>query len=79
MANNKVPGKSELTTDMIKNLPPKALYFSIEIIQESWRDDKVDFDSWHVTILNMLYKVQGDPQDPNNHRGIVLKELQLRC
>ena len=41
---------------MIKNLPPKALNFYIEIIQEFWKNDNIDFDSWHATILNMLYK-----------------------
>jgi hypothetical protein len=54
---------------MIKNLPP-----NVELIQEFWRDEKIDFDSWHATILNMLYKGKGDPQDPNNHCGIALKE-----
>ncbi len=78
MANNKAPGKSGLTTDMIKNLPPKAFYLYVEFIQEFWRDDSTDFDSWHVTILNILYKGKGDPHDPNNHHGIVLNETSAK-
>ncbi len=58
MANIKAPGKSGLTTNMIKNLPPKALDFYVELIQEFWRDDVIDFDSWHMTIMNILYKVK---------------------
>jgi hypothetical protein len=50
------------------------LDFYVELIQEFWRDEKIDFDLWHATILNMLYKGKGDPQDPNNHCGIALKE-----
>jgi hypothetical protein len=26
----------------------------------------------------MMYKGQGDPQDPNNHRGIALKETSAK-
>jgi hypothetical protein len=32
MANDKAPGKTGLTTDKIKNLPPKALDFYVELI-----------------------------------------------
>ncbi len=67
MANNKAPGKSGLTTDMIKNLPAKAFNLYVEFIQEFWRDNRMDLDSWHVTVLNTLYKGKGDPRDPNNH------------
>jgi hypothetical protein len=74
MANNKAPGKTGLTTNMIKNLPPNAFNFYVEIIQEFWKNDDIDFQSWHVIILNMLYKGKGDIRDPNNHHGITLKE-----
>jgi hypothetical protein len=63
---------------MIKNLPPKALDFYVELIQEFWRDDKMDFGLWHVTILNMLYKGKGDLQDPTNHCGIALEETSAK-
>jgi hypothetical protein len=59
MENNKAPGKSGLTTDMIKNLPPKAHDLYVELIQEFWRDESVDFNSWHTTILNTEYPIQG--------------------
>lgn len=34
----------------------------------------IDYEIWHVTILNMLFKGKGDSPDPHNHHGIVLKE-----
>jgi len=78
MASNKAPGKSGLTTDMIKCLPPRAMNLYVEFIQEFWKRDDIDFYSWHVTVLNLLYKGKGDPRDPNNHRGIALKETSAK-
>lgn len=54
MASNKAPGKTGLSTNMIKNLPTKALNFYIGIIQEVWKNKDIDFDSWHITTLNLL-------------------------
>jgi hypothetical protein len=78
MAHDKAPGQSKLMTDMVKNLPPSAQNFYIEIIQEFWKNKDVDLDSWPTTVLNTIYKGKGDPQDPNNHRGIVLKETSAK-
>ncbi len=55
MTYDKAPGQSKLTTDMIKNLPPSATNFYIEIIQEFWKNEEVDLKSWHTTILNTIY------------------------
>jgi hypothetical protein len=76
MGNNqlKPPSQPKLLTDMIKSLPPSATNFYIKIIQEFWKTKYVDLTSWHTTILNTIYKGKGDPQDPNNHQGIALKE-----
>jgi hypothetical protein len=78
MASNKAPGKSGLTTDMIKCLPPKAMNLYVEIIQEFWKKDVIDFDSWYITVLHLLYKGKGNPHDPNNHHGIALKETSAK-
>jgi len=63
---------------MIKNLPPEALNFLIQRIQDFWRNPNVDYEAWHTTILSTIYKGKGDPQDPNNHRGIALKETSAK-
>jgi hypothetical protein len=78
MANDKAPSQTGLTTDMIKNLPSQAMDFYVELIQEFLKDKEVDFESWHAIILNMIYKVKGDPQDPNNCCGIALKEIPAK-
>jgi hypothetical protein len=73
MKCDKAPGASQLTTDMLKNLPNYALNFIVEAIQEFWHYE-TDFKAWHVTKLNILYKGKGDHQGLNNYRGICLKE-----
>jgi hypothetical protein len=45
MANYKAPGQSKLTTDMLKKLPPQALNFYIDIIQEFWNNKDFDLSS----------------------------------
>ena len=48
------------------------------MINEFWNNEQVDFKAWHITVLNTIYKGKGDPQDPNNHRGIALKETSAK-
>jgi len=63
---------------MIKSLPNEAIQFYTDIINNFWNDKQVDFESWHITVLNTIYKGKGNPQDPNNHRGIALKETSAK-
>jgi hypothetical protein len=67
MAYDKAPSQSKMMTDMMKNLPPSAINFYIELFQGFWKSKDVDLDSWHITVLNSMYKGKGDPQDPNKH------------
>ena len=78
MKNNKAPGFSQVTTDMIKNLPSNALSLLTEFIHEYWNNSELDYTSWHKTKLSNLYKGKGDPQNPNNWRGICLKETTAK-
>mmetsp|Transcript_1493 Transcript_1493/g.2313 ORF Transcript_1493/g.2313 Transcript_1493/m.2313 type:complete len:881 (+) Transcript_1493:452-3094(+) len=78
MKYDKAPGQSGLTTDMVKSLPTEALNFLTQRIQDFWENPDVDYDTWHTTILSTIYKGKGDPQDPNNHRGIALKETSAK-
>jgi hypothetical protein len=78
MEYDKSPGQSGLSTDLIKNLPPRALNYYVKLIQDFWQNPNTDFSSWHITLLKVLYKGKGDPQDPNNSRGIALKETSAK-
>ena len=50
MAYDKSPGQSGLSTDMIKNLAPRAFNFYVKLIQQFWSDPNTDFSSWHITL-----------------------------
>jgi len=78
MEYDKSPGQSGLSTDMIKTLPPRAFDYYVKLIQDFWNNPNTDFSSWHITLLKVLYKGKGDPQDPNNNRGIALKETSAK-
>ncbi len=60
---------------MLKNLPQKAFQQYIDLIQNYWKDQDVDYGTWHITILSNVYERKGDPQDLNSHQGIFLKEI----
>jgi hypothetical protein len=54
--SEKAPGKSGITTDMLKKLPPEGFNLLTIFIQNYWQDINCDFDSWHTNILSLLYK-----------------------
>ena len=76
MANNKSPGFLGVTTNMLKSLPDDALDLLTSIIEQFWNDPDTDIPLWHRTKLTSLYKGKGSPHDPNNWRGICLKEQE---
>ena len=78
MQYDKSPGQSGLSTDMIKNLLPRAFNYFVKLIQDFWRNPNTDFASWHITLLKVLYKGKGDPQDPNNSCGIAFNETSAK-
>jgi hypothetical protein len=78
MNNDKAPRFSQVTTDMIKNLPSNALSLLTEFIHEYWNNSELDYTFWNKTKLSNLYKGKGDPQNPNNWRGICLKETTAK-
>jgi len=59
-------------------LRPLAFNDYVKVIQDFWSNPDTDFSSWHITLLKVLYKGKGDPQDPNNNRGIALKETSAK-
>jgi len=63
---------------LLKNLPNDGLNRITEIIQDFWTNPDCDFATWHVQKLITLYKGKGDQKDPNNWRGICLKETTAK-
>jgi hypothetical protein len=75
---NKAPGFSGVTTDMLKNMPEEGLDIITHLIQTYWTNAECDYDSWHKQNIRSLYKGKGEPKDPNNWRGICLKETTAK-
>jgi len=48
MENNKVPGQSELTTDMLKNLPEESINFLTGLITQYWTNKECQIESWKI-------------------------------
>jgi hypothetical protein len=57
---------------MLKALPEKAMVTLV--IQKFWKGEE-DHEVWHTMLLIELYKGKGKTNDPNNWRGVCLKEL----
>ena len=78
MKNNKSPGFSGVTTDMLKCLPEEGICLLDSLIQNFWTNHECDYNSWHLSKLTMLYKGKEAMQDPNNWRGIYLNETTAK-
>jgi len=78
MKNNKAPGVSRITTDMIKSLPEEDFQILTSHIQQFWEDPNYDHEAWHKMKLMLLYKGKGKIEDLNNWRGICLKETLVK-
>jgi len=78
MKTNKAPGDTGVTIDMLKNLPEEGYELLTKVIQDFWINPDCNVNSWHVQKLTTLYKGKGNPKDPNNWRGICLKEMTAK-
>jgi hypothetical protein len=76
MKNDKAAGVTGVTPDMLKVRSKAAIDYMPETIRKYWKGE-LDCEEWHVLKLTMLYKGEGEGEsnDPNNWRGIRLKEL----
>ena len=68
------PGITDVTSDMMKALSETSIEHLTKIIKDFWRGDQ-DNKEWHEMQLTALYKGKGKTNDPNNWRGVCLKEL----
>jgi len=53
MKNNKAPGDTGVTTDIIKNLPEEGYDLLTKVIQDFWTNPGCNFNSWHVQKLEL--------------------------
>ena len=74
MKNSKALGITGVTTDRLKSLPIAAINLLTDVIQDFMMSPNCNFASWHIQDLTTLYKGKGDLKEPNNWRGICLKE-----
>jgi hypothetical protein len=56
MKNDKAPGTSNVTTDMIKNLLQQGLNLLSELIMKYWTEPTTDFEAWYIMKLSSVYK-----------------------
>jgi hypothetical protein len=77
MKQETAPGISVVMPDIIKALPEKALEHLTLIIQKIWKGEE-DHEVWHTLLPMALYKEKGKTNNPNNWRGICLKELSSK-
>ena len=61
-----------------KNLPEEGFQILVSHIQQFWEVSDYDHKAWHKTKLMFLYKGKGKLEDPNNWRGICLKETSAK-
>jgi hypothetical protein len=62
------PGVMGLALHMPKALPEKDLEHLTLIIQKFWKGDE-DHGVWYTMLLEALYKLKGNTNDPSNRRG----------
>jgi hypothetical protein len=60
----------------VKETNRNLKFGDIKVIQNFWQDEKINITRWHTTILKMIFKGKGDPQDPNNHQEKALKDIR---
>jgi hypothetical protein len=70
MMNGKAAGKTGLTPEMLKVLPPAAMDCLTQVIRKNW-EGELACDEWQIMELTMPYKYKTG--DANNWRGICIK------
>ena len=76
MKNNKAPGTSGITTNMMKKLPEEGCEILTSHIQQFWEDFEYDHEAWHKMKLMLLYKGKGKLVDLNNlERNLLERDI----
>jgi hypothetical protein len=77
MKNNKAPGKSGVTAEALKALPPAGKDILVTLIMKFWEDKTVDYHEWSTAMLKLLHK-KGSKKALTNYRGLALQDMTAR-
>lgn len=77
MKNNKAPGPSGISAEMLKALGQDGLDWLHAILNNFWKNEKLPGDLKESEIVT-IYKQKGDALDCGNYRGIKLLETALK-
>ena len=77
MKKGKVPGPSQVTTDMLTAAGEENILILHDIYKEVWRKGEIP-DDWGCSSTIPLYKGKGDPLTCASYRGIRLLEHCLK-
>ena len=70
-SNESAPGKDRITFQMIKNLPPTGLDYTLKLMNDIW--GKGEFpQEWRHAVVVPIAKPGKDPSNPSNYRPISL-------
>lgn len=76
MKNNKASGDDEITSEMLKALPPSGIRELVRVIHDIWESKEVP-DSWRNAIIVPLHK-KSSTTVPSNYRGISLLRVTYK-
>jgi len=78
MRNNKAPGPTGITAEMIKALNELGVDWLHKILNEFLTDERIPGDLQNSEIVT-IYKQKGDALECGNYRGIKLLEIALKA
>jgi hypothetical protein len=75
--NDSAPGESGVTNEALKHLSEKGKEMLLRILQNAFTG-ATNPPEWRRAILKCLFKNKGDPSNPDQWRGICLKDMTAR-
>jgi hypothetical protein len=77
LKNNKTPGESGVTTEVLKALSDYGKDFIVSMIKSFWENDQKHYDEWKTALLRLLHK-KGSKKALTNYRGLALQDVTVR-
>jgi hypothetical protein len=77
MKNNKAPGESGVSAEALKALSNGGQNVLIDLIQNFWNNQDLNYDEWNTAVLKLLHK-KGSKKLLTNYRGLALQDMTAR-